>query len=233
MLKGSHILALVGLLLAALVAGWTLGWRGAFNDMAGDKSSAYTLRQDKAQLESSLRDAEGELEMLRTRHAVSQRALELVRAEFANHKGEVAELEEELRFFRDLMAPESSPAGIGLRVPEVIHGEGERVFLVRLIAQQVTSKHRRLEGQLSIEVLGQLEGQESVLSLSELSEDYSEDIVSLEFRYFQAVELLLELPQGFEPSALLVAARIKTPQAMEVNQVFPWSVQERFNHVGQ
>jgi hypothetical protein len=233
MLKGPHIVALVGLLLAALVAGWTLGWRGALHEMAGDKSSAYTLRQDKAQLQTRVAELEGEAEMLRTRYAVSQRALELVRAEFAAHKGEVAELEEELRFFRGLMAPESAPSGVDLQVPEVVRGEDEGQFQVRLVVRQAASKHQRLHGSLAVAVAGQLQGEEAILALSELSENYSEDELPLEFRYFQALELTLQLPTGFEPAALVVKTRITKPQAVEVDQEFSWQVQERFDYVGQ
>jgi len=66
-----------------------------------------------------------------------------------------------------------------------------------------------------------------------LSEDFPDGSAALQFRYFQAVEGELVLPEGFKPSEILLSVSIDKPRKTEVSEVYPWELQERFINVGQ
>jgi hypothetical protein len=69
--------------------------------------------------------------------------------------------------------------------------------------------------------------------LSELSDDVEEQEVPLRFRYFQAIEGEMVLPEGFQPEGLRIVARSQAPRKAEVTERFPWELKEKFTHVGR
>lgn len=185
------------------------------------------------QLQQQLDAALGRLEVLRTRREVDKRALEMVRSELAVQKEHISELEEGLRFYRSLIAPEGAGGGLSLREPELLATEEAGRYLLRLVVQQVARKHEKVEGNLEVTLTGSLEGEIVSFALPELSQDLVGPALKLRFRYFQLFEGELALPAGFEPQSVNIVARANSPRAMEIQKEFPWQLQERFTHVGQ
>ncbi|MFT4519600.1 MAG: hypothetical protein ACI9JM_001997 [Halioglobus sp.] len=191
------------------------------------------LNKQLAAVERDLQEARAEIEMNRVRHEVDRKALELVRVEMAAQKEHTADLEENLRFYRSLMAPEGVAEGIRLRVPELVLQENTSELAFRIVVQQEARKHALLRGKLKVKVSGELGGEEVTYSLTELSQDLDDSATALQFRYFQSLEGKLTLPEGFEPSQISVVAAMSKPRKVEVQEQFPWHVQERFTHVGK
>jgi hypothetical protein len=169
--------------------------------------------------------------MQRTRHEVDSRAMELLRSEMAAEKERTADLEEGLRFYRSMVVSEDMANGLSLRKPELVPGESPGRFAYRFFVQQKEREYEMVEGRLSVEVFG-LKGEVEVsYPLAELSEDFDKR-AALHFRYFQAVEGEMALPEGFEPRGMAVVARAGKPRETEVRQQFLWELQERFINVG-
>ncbi|MCB1845462.1 MAG: hypothetical protein KDI09_21010 [Halioglobus sp.] len=208
---------------------------GFLATLVGGDEPVGQLRSQRAneQLQQQLDSALGRLEMLRTRREVDQRALEMVRSELAVQKEHIAELEEGLRFYRSLIAPEGAGGGLSLREPELLATEEAGRYLLRLVVQQVARKHEKVEGSLEVTLTGNLGGETVSLALPELSEDFVGPALKLRFRYFQLLEGELVLPAGFEPQSVNIVARANSPRAMDIQKEFPWHLQERFTHVGQ
>jgi hypothetical protein len=82
-------------------------------------------------------------------------------------------------------------------------------------------------------VFGELGEEQVSYPLSELSADLEESVVALRFRYFQAVEGELMLPEGFEPNGISVVANVSSPRKAEAREQYPWQLQERFTHAGK
>lgn len=214
--------------LAALVllgVGYVLGSQQ--RAQAPGSASSGALPQGQA------RELEAELTMLRTRYEVDRAALEMVRSEIASQKLQIAELEEGIQFYRSLMAPGEIDRGLSLGAIELVPANGDRRFAFRLVAQQEARKHSTLEGELYAEVLGTQDGERRSYPLSQLSEDVDSSVIRLRFKYFQSIEGELELPEGFEPSAVTVIASATKPNEMEASAQYAWQPQERFTHVGR
>ncbi|NND69093.1 MAG: hypothetical protein HKN19_15995 [Halioglobus sp.] len=187
-----------------------------------DVRTATAAGPDVTALEQSLRKARAELEVSTTRHDVDRQALQMVRAELAAQKNEIAALEEDLRFYRGLMAPETTDALISLVPPEITYGATPGEYSYRIVVLQRARKHEWASGSVAIAVSGTgIDGPVSY-ALAELSEGVTENDLELGFRYFQAVEGELSLPQGFQPLAIEIAATVQKPRKLQLKERYPW-----------
>jgi len=226
-------IALVILLALTLLTGIYLGRQAAYNALTVSPQSLASLQADLAGARESLKTTQGELQMQRTRHEVDSHALELLRSEMAAENERTAELEEGLRFYRNMVVSEDMPSGLSLRKPELVAGESPGRFVYRIFIQQKEREFEMVEGALSVEVFGLKNQAEVTYSLAALSKDFDGKAAKLHFRYFQALEGELTLPEGFEPKAITVVARARKPREIEVREQFPWLLQERLINVGK
>ena len=221
-------------LLLALVIGLLTGWYVADEVGGGSPVATAGQRQPGASgLQEELDLALGELEVLRTLREVDRQALELVRSELALQNEHMAELEEGLRFYRSLSAPEGVGGGLSLREAELMATEDAERYVLRVVVQQVARKHEKVEGSVSIAIAGTHGGERVSYALEEISKDLDTDALALQFRYFQSIEGDIILPEGFEPESIHVTAQADKPRSMTTQRDFPWHLQERFTHVGQ
>lgn len=221
------------LLAVVLSAGFLLGQRAAYSGMGLNPERYRALQSGLAEARKTIDTLRGDLEVERTRHAVDLQALELVRKDIAGQKEKIASLEEGIRFYRGLMAPGEIAEGLSLRSPELILLEKPSTYAFRIVAQQEAARHKLMKGEFRAQVFGELESEPVSYSLAELSDDFEGDAISLRFRYFQAIEGRLTLPEGFDPRGISVVATTTAPEPSEVSESFDWQVQERFTHVGE
>jgi hypothetical protein len=230
-LKRLLLLLIIPLLL--LLAGMYLGRLAAYDDMNADPQSVPSMRLEISRLREDLKLTEGALQLQRTLHEVDSRALEMVRSEMTAQKERAAEREENLRFYRSLVAPDENANGLSMRQPELVAGASPGHFSYRFVIQQKARKNEWVEGSLSVSVSGYQGQKEVSYQLGSLSHDMDEEAVALSFRYFQAVEGELVLPEGFAPKEVTVVASASKPREAQVRAVFPWELQERFTNVGK
>ncbi len=220
---------------AALVLGlgFFLGQRTAYSGLAIDPEAYRVMQQELPAAREQLKALEGELDVQGTRYEVDRRALEMVRRELAAQRERIAGLEEEVRFYQSLMAPSEIAQGLSLRAIELVERQEPGRYAYRIVVQQEARKHELLKGTLYAEVFGELGEEQVSYPLSELSADLGETVVALRFRYFQAIEGELVLPEGFEPNGISVVATVSAPRKAEAREQYPWQLQERFTHVGK
>ncbi|MFK7976763.1 MAG: DUF6776 family protein [Halioglobus sp.] len=226
----------VGLLLLAIVGAYKAGYNAAGQAHSEGEGAAA---DDTTALVDSVSDVPSEIDTLRNaleverkQHELDERALELVRSEIAAGSADRAALQEQLRFYRALMAPASVKQGVSIRPPQLVLNKASGNVAFSVIVQQKATKHQRVKGELTVQVKGMFAGQEVFYPVSELTDHLSEEEVELQFRYFQALEGELALPENFEPLGLKVTAQITKPKKVLLDETFPWKLQERFTHVG-
>jgi hypothetical protein len=216
-----------------VAAGFLLGRQSIDSGMGLDPALYRKMQQELPEVRARAGQLARELDIERTRREVDRRSLEMVRSELAAQKEEIAALEEGLRFYRGLMAPGDTAQGLSLRDIELVDRAEAGHYAFRIVAQQEALKHQLLKGELRVEVFGTLLGQTVTYPLSELSDDVEEQEVPLRFRYFQAIEGEMVLPEGFQPEGLRIVARSQAPRKAEVTERFPWELKEKFTHVGR
>ena len=230
---GTRRLSVLVLLFAALlVGGFCLGRYTAHEGVLVIPEALVSARSRLSESRETLHAALAEVQRLRTQHEVDSRALEMLRLEMAAEKERIADLEEGLSFYRSMVV---SDGGDGLRLlkPELVQGDTPERVSYRFFVQQLAREYQRVEGQLSVDVFGDRDEKEVRYALGELSDGFSEDSAALHFRYFQAIEGALTLPDGFVPRSVIVLVRTSKPRESEFRAEYPWELQERFIHVGR
>lgn len=227
------ILALLLLLALTFLAGVFLGRQSVYDALEVGPETAQSMLSELSDLREALRVTRGDLEMQRTRHEVDRQALELLRSEMAAEKERTAGLEEGLSFYRSMVVSEDQGNGLSLRKPELVPGATPGRWKYRFFVQQKERDYDMVEGTLSVQVFGFNAEQEVSYPLSELSRDFGDATSTLHFRYFQAIEGELVLPDGFTPKSITLVARASKPYKAKVKKQFPWEVQERFINVGK
>jgi Family of unknown function (DUF6776) len=227
------LLALVLIFALTLLFGIYAGRQLAYNQIKVDPATAKSMLTEMSALREALRVTRGDLEVQRTLHEVDKRALELLRSEMAAEKERSANLEEGLSFYRSMVASEDPGTGLSLRKPEIVPAGTPERFSYRFFVQQREREYEIVEGSLSVDVTGIQDEKEVRYPLSALSTGFNEKGATLHFRYFQAIEGEMVLPQGFEPKDIVLVARASKPRKSKVKKQFPWELQERFINVGK
>ena len=189
--------------------------RGALNDQisALEKDNA-TFRRDLA--------------LLRTSDRVDQEAYGQVSVELDDLQSQIAELNEELAFYRGIMSPSDGRSGLQIKAVQISPGTDPGNFNLRLILVQAGRHDSRVQGNVDFSIVGESIAAENdelagpvTINLSQLTGET--DKLRYSFRYFQVLERDLGLPQGFEPKTIEISLS-GGRKGNEVSASFPWQI---------
>ncbi len=215
-LGGVAVLLAVGLLLAGLFA----GRYQAQHDAEALQVSHDALRESRAEIEVLKR----QLADINLSTLMDAQAYESLRQTIKTLQDQLAETEEELRFYRQLMAPSEDDRGLRVERLELKPAAFGDEVEYRLMLTQVVERHDWIAGKVEVEFAGLNDGEQRLLSLTDLSpdEDYP---LAFRFRYFQAFTGTLSLPDGFEPRQVHVRAKADNSSS-PIERSFSWAPQE-------
>jgi multidrug efflux pump subunit AcrA (membrane-fusion protein) len=209
---------LVGILGALL--GYGLGNQHAV-------SQAISLAELGAEVEAQqarLASLDAQLIDTRLNEQVMREATKTLRGDLTVAHQKMARLQEEITFYKGLMAPSSLRKGLQVAELELTPLEDEAVYDYQLLLTQVALRRTFIAGEVRIDVIGHTHDSpdtESVLSLTDLS-DMKTYPLKFRFRYFQDLAGRLTLPEGFNPARVLVTANQNGKDPLQV--IFPWPV---------
>ncbi|UTA47485.1 hypothetical protein L1F30_15185 [Simiduia sp. 21SJ11W-1] len=219
---------LLALLIAALAV-YAAHWYGTSEAL---KYQAQALGE-RDQFEQALSESRAEAEALRQEVAnlklgsqVDKAASEDVRNEVIRLKAEIAELQEDITFYRGLMMPSADKQGLTIGSLNVISTGEERRFNYKLVIQQLATNHKMLSGHVNFTIVGRQGGLPMSLALKDVSDAVSTTDIRLGFRYFQNIEGELVLPVGFEPMRIEIVAKARGSNGATVEKKFGWLVEE-------
>jgi len=203
------VLALLALLLTAAAAAF---WWGYI------EGARQLLPLDHA--EDQLRD---QITMLESQRSIDRSTLEQLRVELADSRGSIDELQRELAFYREVIAPEDSTEDVVLRQPVFRASDSDRLWRYQLVVQKGGSGKTLFRGELQGVLRGEIDGESREYALSELDTGRVSDAFTLNFRYFQRFEGEIRLPEGFEPWVVVLDAAISKPRTSAHQAEFDWS----------
>ena len=218
---------LVRTLMLVLVAGlvYASHWYGKTQALS---YQAQAL-EERDQFEAALQELQLEGETLRQEVAnlrlgsqVDQAASEEVRNEVITLKATIAELEEDISFYRGLMSPSAESKGLTIGSLNVISTGVARHFNYKLVLQQLTSNHQLLTGTVTFTIVGRQGDLPMRLSLKDVSASINDVDIRLGFKYFQNVEGELVLPEGFEPNSIEIVAKVRGSSSAAIEKKFGW-----------
>jgi hypothetical protein len=139
-------------------------------------------------------------------------------------------MQEELRFYRNIMAPEKGANGLNIDQLAITKVDGEGRFHFRLTIVQAQKQAQFLKGNVEITLFGQDEN-DQINQLSyrfrELGSFKKSDF-KFQFKYFQNLQGFIQLPDDFMPQRLVAMAKTK---GLRKNQTAKfetvWQVEEK------
>jgi hypothetical protein len=198
----------------------------------GRYQGGYSLldaRRSHASVEQRLTEERVVSDELRRQLAIAETAEEIDRATYSQVESTLGELqakiqtqEEELVFYRGIVSPQDGVPGLRIQSLEVLPGDGEGRYLLRLLLVQAIVHSRRVSGAVKLQLEGIQDGQTVSFDAAELAVPGELYDMAYEFRYFQGLETELALPGTFEPQHVAVEIWPNEARAERINQTFDW-----------
>ena len=210
--------------LVAVVGGWELYQFGR-SRAGGDLESLYAERgRLQAQLgELDVRNAalERQIAVLERARQIDQQAYAVFKQERSGLQDELLGLREELAFYRGVMSPGTDKVGLHAQDFDLEPAVGTARYRYRFVLTQPGRRDQTAKGVVRLFVEGVQEGVARRLGLAEASDSGTEDI-PYRFRYFQSIEGILQLPDGFLPERVTLQAVPANAPRLPLEWSFDW-----------
>ena len=153
---------------------------------------------------------------------IDNQANEEVRHTIENQQNLLAAQNEEISFYKGVMLPNVANKGLRIERLDVSSNVPGRVRY-SLLLTQVVDKHDYVQGGVRISLLGQNDGQEETIQISDSGRDEAEAI-TFRFRYFQNIMVEQQLPNSFVPREVMVVVQTSGLNAQRLEKTFDWSL---------
>ena len=187
---------------------------------------------EKRELSSQLTDLRQENEALKRQIAILDRSSAVdqqtgaeLQETLTALRQRVAQLEEDVLFYRQVVEEEADETGLVIGQLDIDATRSPDRYRYKLVMrQQDADGDTYLTGHVNFNLVGQLQDQQVILPLRDLSEFEDELDIRLRFKYFQNIEGELALPEGFQPDRIQIAAVATEPVSKRINEDFGWVV---------
>lgn len=125
------------------------------------------------------------------------------------------QLEAELQFYRNIMAPELAQEGLTIADFELTQSEQPQLSQFKLVLTQAGRQEQFIKGVVELKLDGELNGKAKTFLFSELG-TFQAKHFQFQFRYFQNIEGEITLPDGFIAQQVTIKART---QGLRKNQI--------------
>lgn len=206
----------------AAIIGYAIGMaQGGFRFSTAEESRER-LSDQVEQLRSENRKMSQQIVNLERGRAVDEQALNQARRTIVGLETELASLQSELIFFKNIMAPSESSRGLQIDRLTMRSAGPSGAFDFMVVLVQRGDNKTYLSGSAGVGVVGLRDGQRETIALRELSDDIENTDIKLRFRYFQEVKGRLRLPENFEPLEVQVMAKRDESGSAQVERTFDW-----------
>ena len=216
------------LTIAALGAGgWSLyrlGLRhGGYHERLARATESH-LRVELQALRDRINELSNRNTLLARARRIDENALSRLRDTIATSQQEVARLEEELAFYRNLVSPSEMQPGLHVRRVSMEGVAGQpRGFRYELVLTQVNGDDTYVRGRVDFEIEGRRRGAAMTVSYEDVTEDDGEIGHGFRFKYFQTLRGQIALPDEFEPMRLRLRVNPAGGRVDPVAETYPWS----------
>lgn len=198
------------------------------SDFQSARLEVESLRAERRELTQSLRASRAEADQLRDQVAYVERSQDIdsqactsVRESLGKLQAEVSDLREQLAFYRGIVSPEQSKAGVRVYDLKVLPGTAPGVYKYDLVLIQSVRHDRRIGGKVVLQLDGTQSGAKRRYSLDELAVGGTQSLL-FSFKYFEEFSGEFRLPQGFAPATVTVALEPSVAGAPKVEDQFEW-----------
>ena len=206
----------------AAVAGYAAGMaQGGFR-FSSAEASIGVLQEELKTLREAYTEARQQVINLERGRAIDQQAMKQARTTIVNLETRIASLKSDLTFYKNIMAPSETSKGLQVDSMTLVADRQPGSYDFKLVLTQVGNNKSYISGVVAVNVIGLRDEEKEVIALRDLSQDIDDLGVKFRFRYFQDVEGLLMLPEGFEPIEVQVLAQAEGRKSSQAERTFDW-----------
>jgi hypothetical protein len=188
------------------------------------------LREARRSLTRDLRLAREELRRLQEQVAYVERSQEIdaqacgaVRDSLSQLQAETSDLREQLAFYRGIVAPEQSRAGVRVYEFKLTPGTSPRRYAYELVLIQSVRHDKRVAGRIELEIVGDRAGADARLPWSRLVSGGAAENLVFSLKYFEEFAGEIALPAGFNPIRVMVTLVPDGSGTPRVEESFDWT----------
>lgn len=217
-----------GVLLIAAWALYTYTRSTTVSDFEQARAERATFLRDRQRLAAQLRKAEREVLSLKEQLVYAKRsqeidkaACETVRASLGGLQASVSELQEQVAFYRGIVSPEESRAGVRVYEFRITPSAVAGVYRYELVLIQSVRHDRTVKGKVDLRLSGMQDGAMTELPLGSLSLEPVDSLL-FSFKYFQEFSGELRLPDGFRPVRVQLAVDPSGKRQPSIETEYDW-----------
>lgn len=186
------------------------------------------LRDQRRSLTRELRAARSELGDLKDQVVYAQRSSEIdtqacadVHQSLTGLQGEVADLREQVAFYRGIVSPDESRSGVRVLELKILPQQDPSLWRMDLVLIQSVRHDKRVAGDMDVSLIGSNQGQQQTLKLAPLLLPDMK-LSDFSFKYFEEFSVQFRLPAGFRP--MRVAVNLVPGDGLpQVDNEFEWA----------
>lgn len=153
---------------------------------------------------------------------IDKRAAGVLDKSLRDEQVELAALKEQLAFYRGIVSPEESSAGVRVYELQARPGSEPDLYQYDLVLIQAMHHDNTVAGHAELVFIGLQDGQSRSYRLSEIEVE-RDKILVFSFRYFQQLSGSVRLPRGFVPARIQVDVVRNSNPPIRFQQVFDWT----------
>jgi cell division protein FtsB len=176
----------------------------------------HALEDENGQLRHRVAVAEVDQQVDRQAQADAQRMMSDLQAETARQK-------QELQFYRGLVVRQYGSGALRVQEVRVVADEDARRYRVLITLVQATTRDTIANGTVTFAIEGRQGEEAELLSLPDIEIDKRKQF-PFSLRFFQQIEVPVELPLEFRPERLHVEVRLGR-NTEPARQTFDWRVE--------
>ncbi len=158
-------------------------------------------------------------------NTVDRQALDEVQGTIINLRETIAQLEEDVLYYKQIMSPENNETGLIIGQLDLLETDLQNRIRYRLELRQAGNNDTLVSGYVNVNILGTRERQEISMPLRSLAVDEDQLDIKLQFRYFQNIQGELILPDGFIPLGVQILAVDEGNDGKTIQKSFAWVVE--------
>jgi hypothetical protein len=182
-----------------------------------------SLEETIAGLENEIAGLRDQIAVLETHRDIEREAYKEVEANLTSLQTKIQEQRDAIAFYRGIVSPADGKSGLRVQDLRLTRGAEERQYNIRLVLVQAKKHDRKVSGDVSLSIVGDLDGVETSIAFADLLPEGADKGWKFSFRYFQDFDRQVVLPDGFTPTRIHVAVESKTRSIASIEESFSWS----------
>lgn len=211
---------------ASAIGSFMFGYSNTLRSQQSEQATQQELSEQLIGAETENSELRRQVAILDRSSVMDQRATEEVQTTIIGLRDRVAQLEQDIVYYRQVVSAETEDTGLIISQLDIdATRESNRYRYKLVLRQQDADGDTSLIGHVNINLVGSQGEEQQILSLRDLSAEQDQLDIRLRFKYFQNIEGELVLPDNFVPDRLQVAAVSVEPVEKSINQNFSWVVE--------